>query len=78
MRMGANVKIEGRVAVVEGVKKLTGATVEATDLRGGASLVIAGLTAQNETIIENIFHIDRGYEAFEKNLATLGANIKRE
>lgn len=77
MRMGAKIKTEGRVAVVDGVEKLTGAAVEATDLRGGAALVIAGLSADNITAIENVFHIDRGYETIESTLNSLGANIKR-
>lgn len=78
MRMGAKIKTEGRVAVVEGVERLYGATVEATDLRGGAALAIAGLTAVDNTVIDKILHIDRGYENFEKCLASLGAEIRRE
>lgn len=75
-RMGANIKIDGRTAVVEGAYKLTGATVQATDLRAGAALVIAGLSAGGETVIENIHHIERGYENFAQRLATLNANIR--
>jgi len=76
-RMGAKIKVESRVAVVEGVKRLTGAKVEATDLRGGAALIIAALCAQGQSEIEKTFHIDRGYDKIEYNLANLGANIKR-
>ncbi len=77
VKMGANIKIDGRVAVVKGVEKLLGATVNATDLRGGAALVIAGLAADGVTTIDSIYHIDRGYEKIEEKLAILGANIKR-
>ena len=75
-RMGANIKIDGRTAVVEGADKLTGATVQATDLRAGAALVIAGLSASGETVIENIHHIERGYENFVQRLADLNANLR--
>lgn len=75
-RMGANIKIDGRTAVVEGKERLTGATVQATDLRAGAALVIAGLGASGETVIENIHHIERGYENFAQRLAKLNANLK--
>ncbi len=74
-RMGANIKIDGRTAVVEGKERLTGATVQATDLRAGAALVIAGLSASGETVIENIHHIERGYENFAQRLASLNANL---
>ncbi|HHT63514.1 MAG TPA: UDP-N-acetylglucosamine 1-carboxyvinyltransferase [Clostridia bacterium] len=77
-RMGASITVEGRVAVVKGVKKLTGAEVEATDLRAGAALVLAGLAAEGVTVIHNIEHIDRGYHRLEEKYALLGANIKRE
>ena len=77
LRLGANIKVEGRVAVVEGAETLSGATVEATDLRGGAALVVAGLAAQGETQVTGLHHLDRGYENFEKNLAQLGASIQR-
>lgn len=77
VKMGANIKVEGRVAVVEGVKKLKGAKVEAKDLRGGAALVLAALCAEGVTEIEGIFHIDRGYFEFEKNISSLGGKIKR-
>lgn len=77
-RMGANVKVEDRIAVVEGVPVLTGAPVSATDLRAGAALVIAGLMADGITEIDNVAYIDRGYERFEAKLAALGAHILRE
>lgn len=76
-RLGANIKINGNQAVVEGVAKLTGATVMATDLRASASLVIAGLVAEGETLIDRIYHLDRGYESIEQKLTQLGARIKR-
>jgi UDP-N-acetylglucosamine 1-carboxyvinyltransferase len=74
-RMGANIKIEGRSAIIEGVKKFTGAQVKATDLRAGAALVLAGIVAEGETIISDAGHIDRGYDNFEKKLGSLGAKI---
>jgi UDP-N-acetylglucosamine 1-carboxyvinyltransferase len=77
LRMGANIKVEGRIAVIKGVRKLIGANVRARDLRGGAALVIAGLSAQGVTVVDNIRHIDRGYENIEKYLSLAGANIKR-
>ncbi|MBC8022308.1 MAG: UDP-N-acetylglucosamine 1-carboxyvinyltransferase, partial [Burkholderiales bacterium] len=76
-RLGANIDIEGNTAMVHGVDTLTGATVMATDLRASASLVIAGLVAEGETIIERIYHLDRGYEHIETRLALLGARISR-
>lgn len=76
-RMGAKIKVEGRVAVVEGVKALSGAAVTATDLRGGAAMVIAGLAAHGQTVIEDIYHIERGYEAIETALASVGAQIRK-
>ncbi len=76
-RLGANIKIDGNQAVVEGVAKLTGATVMATDLRASASLVIAGLVAEGETLIDRIYHLDRGYERIEEKLSQLGARIRR-
>lgn len=75
-RMGANIKTFGKVAVVKGVKQLTGAKVFSKDLRGGAALVLAGLVAQGTTEIENIYHIHRGYDKIEQNLSNLGADIK--
>ena len=77
LRLGANIKVEGRVAVVEGVGRLSGAPVEAADLRGGAALVVAGLAAQGETLVSGVRHIDRGYECLEENLCLLGAQVKR-
>ncbi|MBQ9375324.1 MAG: UDP-N-acetylglucosamine 1-carboxyvinyltransferase [Ruminococcus sp.] len=77
VRMGANIKVEGKVAVIEGVKNLYGANVVATDLRGGAALVIAALAADGETVISNIKLIDRGYEDIEKQLDSVGAKIYR-
>ncbi|NLK95456.1 MAG: UDP-N-acetylglucosamine 1-carboxyvinyltransferase [Clostridiales bacterium] len=76
-KMGANIKVEGRVAIIDGVKKLTGAVVKATDLRAGAAMVIAGLIAEGTTEITSIEHIDRGYPHIESKLKALGADIKR-
>ncbi len=76
-RLGAEIEIEGNMARVHGVERLTGATVMATDLRASASLVIAGLVADGETLIERIYHLDRGYERIETRLAELGARIHR-
>ncbi|PHV70198.1 UDP-N-acetylglucosamine 1-carboxyvinyltransferase [Sporanaerobium hydrogeniformans] len=76
-RIGAHIKVDGRMAVVEGEAKLTGAKVTATDLRAGAALVIAALRAKGETTIKNVKYIDRGYEAIEEKLTALGAQIKR-
>ncbi len=76
-RMGANITIEGNTAVVTGVEALKGAPVMATDLRASASLVIAGLVANGETVVDRIYHIDRGYECIEEKLQQLGANIRR-
>jgi UDP-N-acetylglucosamine 1-carboxyvinyltransferase len=75
--MGAKIKVEGRVAVIEGVKRLSGAPVYATDLRAGAAMVVAGLVAEGKTEISNIEHIDRGYENLEEKLKNLGAKIHR-
>lgn len=77
-KMGANINIEGSVAVVQGVKKLKSANVYAEDLRGGIALVLAGLSAEGTTSVYNLNHIDRGYEKIEENLRLLGADIKRE
>lgn len=77
-KMGVNIKVEGKLAVIDGAQKLTGAEVSATDLRAGAAMVIAGLIAEGQTVITNIAHIDRGYENIEKKLKMLGANIIRE
>ena len=76
-RLGAHVEIEGNTALVHGVDRLTGATVMATDLRASASLVIGGLVADGGTVIDRIYHLDRGYERIEKRLAQLGAQIRR-
>lgn len=76
-RMGADIRVEGKVAVVEGVKKLYGAKTSAPDLRGGAGLVAAALSAEGTSEISDIHYIDRGYEAIEKTLSSLGADIKR-
>ncbi|MEI6836314.1 MAG: UDP-N-acetylglucosamine 1-carboxyvinyltransferase [Alcaligenaceae bacterium] len=77
LRLGARIDIDGHTAVVRGVAKLSGATVMATDLRASASLVIAGLAAEGETVVERIYHLDRGYERMEHKLRQLGANIER-
>ena len=77
MRLGADIQIEGSNAIVRGVAQLQGATVMATDLRASASLIIAGLVAQGETLIDRIYHLDRGYERIEEKLAKLGANVRR-
>lgn len=76
LRLGADIRIEGRVALVRGVRSLTGARVRSEDLRGGAALVVAGLAAEGETIVEDPGHIDRGYEALDASLRTLGAEIE--
>lgn len=76
-RMGANISAEGNTAMVKGVDKLSGATVMATDLRASASLVMAGLVAEGETIVERIYHLDRGYEHIETKLGKVGAKIER-
>lgn len=75
MRLGARVKVEGRVAVVEGVAQLSGAPVECTDLRGGAALVLAGLAAQGTTVLSELHHLERGYEAIIKDLTAAGASL---
>jgi UDP-N-acetylglucosamine 1-carboxyvinyltransferase len=76
-RMGAKLRLEGNTTISEGVERLTGAPVMATDLRASASLVLAGLVAEGETLVERIYHIDRGYETIEEKLGQLGAKIKR-
>jgi UDP-N-acetylglucosamine 1-carboxyvinyltransferase len=76
-RMGARIQIEGNTAVVEGPTALTGARVQASDLRASASLVLAGLAARGETLIDRVYHIDRGYEKIEAKLSALGASIER-
>ncbi len=77
VRLGAKIQIDGKVAVVEGVEKLSGATVMATDLRASASLVIAGLVAEGETVVDRIYHLDRGYDQMEAKLRAIGADIER-
>ncbi len=76
-RMGAAIKVDLRTAFVKGVRELSGAMVEATDLRAGAALVLAGLGAEGTTVVDRVYHIDRGYESFETQLRDLGANIMR-
>ena len=75
--MGADLKLEGNTAISSGVDSLTGAPVMATDLRASASLVLAGLVADGETVVDRIYHIDRGYETIEEKLTQLGAYIRR-
>ena len=76
-RMGGSITLKGNTAVIEGIKKLKGAPVMATDLRASASLVLAGLVAEGSTTIDRIYHIDRGYERIEEKLKMLGADIER-
>lgn len=78
VRMGARIRVSGRVARVQGVKELSGAHVQATDLRASASLILAGLSAKGVTEIHRVYHLDRGYERIEEKLANLGADISRE
>ena len=78
VRLGANIRIHNKVAVIEGVSSLKGARVKATDLRGGAALITAGLAAEGETEIDDIFHIERGYEEIDEKLTKLGAIIRKE
>ena len=75
-RLGAKIKVEGRVAIIEGTNSLSGALCSCTDLRGGAALIIGALAAKGTTVIKDIHHIKRGYENIDVNLALLGANIK--
>ena len=77
LRLGARIQTDGKVAVIEGVERLSGATVMATDLRASASLVIAGLVAEGDTVVERIYHLDRGYDCMEAKLRGLGADIER-
>jgi UDP-N-acetylglucosamine 1-carboxyvinyltransferase len=77
IRLGADIRIDGNTAVVKGVAKLDGATVMATDLRASASLVIAGLAAKGETLVDRIYHLDRGYEGLDRKLTALGARVRR-
>ena len=76
-RMGARINVHGSSAIVRGVKQLQGAPVMATDLRASMSLVIAGLAARGETIVNRVYHLDRGYEAVERKLGACGAEIER-
>jgi UDP-N-acetylglucosamine 1-carboxyvinyltransferase len=76
-RLGADISVDGNTALVKGVPYLDGATVMATDLRASASLVLAGLVARGETVIERIYHLDRGYEYLEEKLTQLGAKVRR-
>jgi len=76
-RMGSQILVEGNTAIVTGVERLKGAPVMATDLRASASLVIAGLVADGDTLVDRIYHIDRGYECIEEKLQMLGAIIRR-
>jgi len=77
LRLGANIEVEGNTAVVHGTPRLSGATVMATDLRASASLVIAGLVAEGETLVDRIYHLDRGYDRMEAKLRGIGADIER-
>ena len=77
VRLGANIQIDGKISVVEGIERLSGATVMATDLRASASLVIAGLVAEGETVVDRIYHLDRGYDQMEAKLRGIGADIER-
>ncbi|MEO7547065.1 MAG: UDP-N-acetylglucosamine 1-carboxyvinyltransferase [Ramlibacter sp.] len=77
VRLGANIQVDGKFAVIEGVERLSGAVVMATDLRASASLVIAGLVADGETIVDRIYHLDRGYDQMEAKLRAIGADIER-
>jgi UDP-N-acetylglucosamine 1-carboxyvinyltransferase len=76
-RLGADISIDGNTALVKGVAYLDGAIVMATDLRASASLVLAGLVARGETVIERIYHLDRGYELLEEKFTKLGADVRR-
>jgi UDP-N-acetylglucosamine 1-carboxyvinyltransferase len=77
VRLGARIEVDGKFAIIEGVERLSGANVMATDLRASASLVVAGLVAEGETLIDRVYHLDRGYEAMEAKLRALGADIER-
>jgi UDP-N-acetylglucosamine 1-carboxyvinyltransferase len=77
LRLGASIEVDGHTAVVHGVERLSGATVMATDLRASASLVIAGLVAEGDTVVDRIYHLDRGYDRMEAKLRKLGADIER-
>jgi UDP-N-acetylglucosamine 1-carboxyvinyltransferase len=76
-RLGASITVDGNTALVNGVQKLSGAKVMATDLRASASLVIAAMCAEGETLIDRIYHLDRGYDRMESKLTAVGANVRR-
>ena len=75
--MGADIRLEGHTAIISGIERLSAAPVMATDLRASASLVLAGLAAEGETLVDRIYHVDRGYERIEEKLRQLGATISR-
>jgi len=77
LRLGADIRVDGKFALVHGVESLSGAIVMATDLRASASLVIAGLVAEGETLVDRIYHLDRGYEKMEDKLRAIGGDIER-
>jgi len=77
MRMGADIRVEGDTAIVHGVERLRGAPVMATDLRASVSLVLAGLAAEGETVVNRVYHLDRGFERLEQKLSAVGADVKR-
>ncbi|MGH8123809.1 MAG: UDP-N-acetylglucosamine 1-carboxyvinyltransferase, partial [Rudaea sp.] len=76
-RLGADIRLEGNTAIIQGVERMTGAPIMATDLRASACLVLAGLAATGDTTVDRVYHIDRGYENIEEKLSTLGAKIRR-
>jgi UDP-N-acetylglucosamine 1-carboxyvinyltransferase len=76
-RLGADIRLEGNTAVVQGVAQMSGAPIMATDLRASACLVLAGLVAKGDTVVDRVYHIDRGYENIEEKLGVLGAKIRR-
>ena len=76
-RLGANIRVDGNMAVIHGVRQLSGAPVMASDLRAGIVLVLGGLAAQGQTLVSRVYHIDRGYEKVEAKLSAVGADIRR-
>jgi UDP-N-acetylglucosamine 1-carboxyvinyltransferase len=76
-RLGADIHLEGNTAVIQGVQQMSGAPIMATDLRASACLVLAGLVAKGDTVVDRVYHIDRGYENIEEKLGVLGAKIRR-
>jgi UDP-N-acetylglucosamine 1-carboxyvinyltransferase len=76
-RLGADIHVEGNTAVIQGVQQMSGAPIMATDLRASACLVLAGLVAKGDTVVDRVYHIDRGYENIEEKLGVLGAKIRR-